>query len=307
MKFYSQILRKSCLVQGFLFLMLFSVGLKAQDSSLVKKRTKILLGTEIVGFTGMLYGLDQLWYADYPRTKFHWFNDNKEWMQMDKIGHFGTAYYYGWMGYEATKWTGISDKKAIWWGGTTGFAFLTVIEALDGFSSQWGASPGDLLANTGGTFMFIGQQLAWNEQRIIMKFSHLPSQYSQYRPDLLGGNYTETLLKDYNAQVYWLSGNISSFTKKKGKWSFLNVALGYSGDGMLGGHSNPSENEAGEAIPSFTRSRQFYLSLDADLSKIPVKNKFLKTTLKVVNLVKIPFPGIEYHTVNGFKWNWLAY
>ena len=309
MKIYSQILRKSCLVQGFLFLMLFSFSLKSQslDSSLVKKRTRILLGTEVLGFSGMLYGLDKLWYSDYPRSKFHWFNDNNEWLQMDKVGHFGTAYYYGWMGYEATKWTGISDKKAIWWGGTAGFAFLTVIETLDAFSAEWGASPGDLIANTGGTFMFIGQQLAWGEQRLIMKFSHKPSSYANYRPEALGASYTEQLFKDYNAQTYWLSGHIASCTKKEGKLSFLNIALGYSGDGMTGGSSNPDFNALGEPVPSFQRARQFYLSLDADLSKIPVKNKFLKSTLKVINLIKVPFPGIEYHTVEGLKWNWLAY
>lgn len=307
MKVYLQIFKKSCLVQGFLFLVLFNFSLSAQDSLLVKKRTKIVLATEIVGFSGMLYGLDRLWYAGYPRSKFHWFNDNNQWMQMDKIGHLGTAYYYGWMGYEAVKWTGVSDKTAIWWGGTAGFAFVTVIEALDAFSAEWGASPGDIIANTGGTFMFIGQQLAWNEQRVIMKFSHQTSQYAQYRPEALGSNYTEQLFKDYNAQTYWLSANVSSFTKKKGRLSFLNVALGYSGDGMTGGSDNPLYNSLGERIPSFNRARQFYLSLDADLSKIPVKNKFLRSTLKVVNLIKIPFPGIEYHTVEGLKWNWLAY
>jgi hypothetical protein len=83
--------------------------------------------------------------------------------------------------------------------------------------------------------------------------------------------------------------------------------LGYSGDGMTGGSSNPEINAVGQSIPSFQRARQFYLSLDVDLSKIPVKSRFLKSALKVVNLVKIPFPGIEYHTIDGLKWNWLAY
>ena len=123
----------------------------------------------------------------------------------------------------------------------------------------------------------------------------------------MGASYTEQLFKDYNAQTYWLSGNIASFAKKEGKLSFLNIALGYSGDGMTGGSSNPEINAVGQAIPSSQRARQFYLSLDADLSKIPVKSRFLNSVLKVVNLVKIPFPGIEYHTIDGLKWNWLAY
>src|ERR1035437_7802121 len=32
-------------------------------------------------------GLYELWYKDYPQSKFHLFNDNAEWMQMDKGGH----------------------------------------------------------------------------------------------------------------------------------------------------------------------------------------------------------------------------
>ena len=76
---------------------------------------------------------------------------------------------------------------------------------------------------------------------------------------------------------------------------------------MLGGMSNPSVNEQNQAIPYFPRARQYYLSLDIDFNRIPVKNKALKSVLKVVNLVKVPFPGLEYHTVDGFKWNWLAY
>ena len=36
--------------------------------------------------------------------------------------------------------------------------FLTTVETLDGFSEEWGASWGDLIANTSGTFVFIGQE-----------------------------------------------------------------------------------------------------------------------------------------------------
>jgi hypothetical protein len=34
--------------------------------------------------TGALVGLNQLWYADYARSDFHFINDNAEWLQMDK-------------------------------------------------------------------------------------------------------------------------------------------------------------------------------------------------------------------------------
>jgi hypothetical protein len=34
-----------------------------------------------------------------------------------------------------------------------GFAFLTAVEVLDGFSSEWGASSGDIIANASDCFI----------------------------------------------------------------------------------------------------------------------------------------------------------
>ena len=78
---------------------------------------------------------------------------------MDKAGHALTAYQLGRYGYEVLKWTGVKEKNATWYGGSFGLFFLTTIEVMDGFSEEWGFSPGDMLANVGGTALFIGQQL----------------------------------------------------------------------------------------------------------------------------------------------------
>ncbi|HVZ98292.1 MAG TPA: hypothetical protein VG847_15520, partial [Chitinophagaceae bacterium] len=32
-------------------------------------------------------GLQYLWYKKFPHSRFHFFNDNNEWLNMDKIGH----------------------------------------------------------------------------------------------------------------------------------------------------------------------------------------------------------------------------
>ncbi len=313
MKFQFKISKSRLFKRDFLILLvsifLFNSA-QAQDSIDVRKRVLYTAGVEVVGYSGIMYGLNKAWYAGYPRSNFHFFNDNNEWLQMDKIGHFGSTYYLGKLGYEAIKWTGVDNKKAIWWGGTTGFAYLTIIEILDGFSSEWGASPGDLIANTSGAAMFIGQQLAWDEQRIIMKFSFTPSSYSKYRPEALGISYGEQLIKDYNGQTYWLSVNPNSFglvATPSQCLKFINIAFGYSGDGMTGGSANPLVNSAGQSIPSFNRERQYYLSLDFDLSRISVKKKWLKRTLSVVNLIKIPTPAISYQNSRGFGWHWLYF
>ncbi len=134
---------------------------------------------------------------------------------MDKCGHAFTSYYEGVIGIEMMKWAGLPRKKAIWIGGLMGTFLQTPIEILDGFSAEWGASPGDLIANTTGSALCISQALLWDEQRIWMKFSYAPSDYAQYRPNALGSTFPEKLIKDYNAQTYWLSVNLHSFLPKK--------------------------------------------------------------------------------------------
>ena len=96
-------------------------------SELDKQKRNILLISEASTFIIALVGLNQLWYANYPKSDFHFINDNREWLQMDKMGHMTTSYYSGVAGIKAYQWTGMSQKKAIWYGGLTGTFFLTII------------------------------------------------------------------------------------------------------------------------------------------------------------------------------------
>ena len=56
----------------------------------------------------------------------------------------------------------------------SGSIFLTIVEILDGTSKKWGASPGDLIANTAGSMLAILQELKTDEQSIQFKFKLLP-------------------------------------------------------------------------------------------------------------------------------------
>jgi hypothetical protein len=47
-------------------------------------------------------------------------------------------------------------KKIRCYGGL-GFAFLTAVEVMDGYSAEWGASSGDIIANAAGTALYISQ------------------------------------------------------------------------------------------------------------------------------------------------------
>lgn len=264
-----------------------------QEFTLNKKRRNILLISEASVYTVALVGLNLLWYADYPKSSFHFINDNEEWLQMDKMGHMSSSYYTGVAGIKAYEWAGFSRKNAIWYGGMTGSIFLTVIEVLDGTSEEWGASSGDLIANTTGSLLAIGQALKWNEQRIELKYSYIPSNIAIKNPEQLGSNHLERALKDYNGQTYWLTLNIKSLFQIENPYfpSWLSLALGYGADGMV----NPYQEEGDGEI-----YRQFLMSFDVDLNKIKTKNKTLNSVLYTFGFLKFPTPAIQYRNGNIF-------
>jgi VanZ family protein len=261
-----------------------------------QKRLGAIITTEAILYSGTLSALNELWYKGYPHSSFHLFNDNNEWLQMDKMGHLITSYSVGRVGIGLMKWSGVGRKKAIWYGGMLGSAFLNTVEVLDGFSSGWGFSIGDLSANTSGSLIVVAQELAWDEQRIIFKYSFQQSKYSKYNYNLLGKNLQENLIKDYNGQTYWLSVNLYAFMNQQTKFpKWLNLALGYGANGMVGARTNPAIIDASGNAIYFDRYRQFYLSLDIDLTRIKTKSKFLKTVFNTVGFIKFPAPAVEFN------------
>ncbi|MEO7561961.1 MAG: hypothetical protein ABIT07_05160, partial [Ferruginibacter sp.] len=65
---------------------------KGLSQQKINKRIKIVAATNIVAYSAAMVGLYATWYKDYPQSKFHFFNDIKEWKQIDKIGHAYSAY-----------------------------------------------------------------------------------------------------------------------------------------------------------------------------------------------------------------------
>jgi len=265
----------------------------APADSLDTARRNTVIITEAVIAAGSLAALSQMWYDDYEKSDFHFINDNAQWLQMDKAGHVYSSYHLGRFGYDALAWSGVGERDRLIYGSTLGFVFLSGIEVLDGFSSEWGASVGDIGANAAGTALFVSQQLLWKEQRIIPKFSFHTTPYASARPEVLGDTPSEQLFKDYNGQTYWLSGNVHSFFKgsKVPKW--LNLAIGYGAEGMITGEDRLVNTVF---LPEKERFRQFYLSIDVDLSRIETKSHLLKTVFSIFNTVKIPAPALEINT-----------
>jgi hypothetical protein len=294
-----------------IFFLKFSFGftqsvntfLKPSDS-LSKSCIKGVVISETALASLALVGLNQLWYSDYPRSNFHTIDDSSEWLQMDKAGHLFSTYHLGSFGANSLKWAGADRKSQLLYGSTIGFAFLSVVEVFDGTSSQWGFSWSDMAANATGTSLYVSQELLWKEQRIVPKFSFHTTQYAAVRPNVLGNSFSQQILKDYNGQTYWLSANVHSFLKQSKIPNWLNVAVGYGADGMITGRSEINDSFL---YSEPQRVRQFYLSFDADLTKIHTKSHFLKTFFSVFNSIKIPAPTFEINGLGKVKFHYLYF
>jgi hypothetical protein len=276
--------------------------LSPSDTLNSSRKNAVYLG-ETVTLGATLIGLNQLWYKDYPQSSFHFINDNNDWMQMDKVGHLFSTYHVGRFGSELLQWSGATKKEQLIYGATLGFGFLTAVEVFDGFSQEWGASTGDLIANATGTALYVSQELLWKEQRITPKFSFHKTNYSIQRPNTLGKSFSEQVLKDYNGQTYWLSFNLYSFTKSNITPKWLNIAIGYGAENMLYG------NKKEALVEGYYQNayRQFYLSLDVDLTKIETKSHFLKTLFSVFNTIKVPAPALQYNGFNGVRGHFIYF
>lgn len=240
-------------------------------------------GGAVYGAT--LVGLNELWYKDHGREAFHFFNDNAEWKQVDKVGHFYSSFYLSYAVSRTLRWSAVPARKADFAAALTGFLLLVPVEVFDGFSTAYGASAGDLIADAAGPAFFLAQGLAWHEIRLVPKFSFHRTSYAPLRPNVLGNGLSSEILKDYNGQTYWLSVDMDKFMPFP-KW--LNLAVGYGASGMVSARDHEN-HEAG-----YNPMRQYYFALDLDLTAIRTRSKAIKTLIFLASMIRLPAPAVEF-------------
>ena len=318
---------------GFIIAFLFCAWLRGQDvrsrhllepaDTFNHSRFWLAAGTGTALYAGASAGLWHAWYKSYELSGFHTFNDANEWEYMDKIGHAFTSYIESYLIFQGARGTGMSRKKAIWTGAGGAMLLQSTIEVMDGFSAKWGFSWADMAFNAAGAGLFVGQELLWEEQRIRFKVSNTRPEYSDAPVfsidggavsslktrafDLFGTSFAEAFLKDYNGQTLWLSVNPSAFLLHRNPGSrfpkWLSVSVGYGAENMYGGFSNSWTDDKGNRFlledSVYPRYRQFFLSLDIDLTRIPTQSRLLKLLFGAVSWIKIPAPTLEVNTRGG--------
>lgn len=271
-------------------------------------RLWLVAGSHAAAWTGSYIALNKAWYAGFGKSSFHFFNDNREWLQMDKAGHSWTAYQLARHSTETWQWTGITRKKSAWMGSLSAMAYQSIIEIQDAYSAEWGFSWGDMGANAAGTLVFLAQEMAWKEQRIQIKLGYTPRDYGSpelrdRRDQIFGRSFAERLLKDYNSQTYWLSANLHAFAPQSRWPEWLNMAVGYNARGMLAGKENRWKDPNGKELyyGGIERTRHFFLSPDIDLTRIRTGRKWLRTIFFVASMIKVPAPALELNSKGKLK------
>ncbi|MET4108626.1 MULTISPECIES: DUF2279 domain-containing protein [Hymenobacter] len=271
------------------------------DSSRHAARLPVLAGSVAVVYPAGLYLLGRSWYTG-ERVPLHWFNDWPEWKQLDKAGHFWTAFHESRAAVDLLGWAGVAERRSRWYGSFVGFLLQSPIELLDGRSPAYGASPGDLAANLAGSVGLLTQQLAWGQVRLMPKVSFHRSPYAAQRPDVLGRTLPERLLKDYNGQTYWVCADVGAWLPAGSRWPrWLQPAVGYGADQLL--YNDPARNQAA----GLRAYRQYYLSVDVDLRRVPTRSQVLRRVFYVASLVHLPAPALEWNARRGWHGHGLYY
>lgn len=263
--------------------------------SLNKNRIIGVSATGGAGWIGSIAALQFVWYKNFEKSKFHFFDDSHEWGQMDKMGHLYTSWQVAHTVGDFYQWSGLDHKKSAIIGAAYSFGYLATFEVLDAYNAAWGFSWSDMGFNALGSGTYFVQSYLWDEQFVDFKFSYSPSGLAQYRPNVLGSNFSSRLLKDYNGQTYWMSFNPFHWIKRETKVpKWINLSLGYGINNQLIGDGGSYVLSDGTEQTTFTPYRQYYLSFDLDLQEIPIESRFLKLIFRSLNVIKFPFPALEF-------------
>lgn len=242
-------------------------------------------------------------YGDYihhaPLWKEH---DFKSYMQMDMARHMFGSYWGSKLAYDQYRNCGVNKNVALIVGGSYGFLLHSPKEYFD--ARYLMGSKADLFSNFIGSAFFVTQELLFKEQPVLMKVSYFPSDNIESKWYGIF-NISQAPL-DYNAYTFWLSVGIKDAFKFEKIPAWLDLSFGYGVDEVLGEFRNPAF-PAKHQYSEYLRTRQYLFSLDIDLSEINTRYQWLNKVFDVVNIIKFPFPAVEYNKNEGLVFHYLYF
>lgn len=223
----------------------------------------------------------KVWW-DHPRTGFHLYRGwrrtsgsydlglgDSPWYHVDKCGHLFSANLLSRCGAATARWMGFSPSESDWVGLALASLLMLEIEIYDGFFAEWGFSLGDMIANQIGAALPMVQRRSRLLEGLNVKLSYWPS------GDPVYGRYP---IEDYGGMTFWLCVDAHMLLPPGARdyWpDMLDLALGYGTTEKGGGR------------------QELYLTLDVDLSKIPVRDPVLRAVAGALRDIHLPAPALQ--------------
>jgi hypothetical protein len=253
---------------------------EAFDSTAVNTtRLAIIGGTCIVGVTTVHVYQSNGWWKD-NRAPFHFQEDLKYGLWVDKIGHFYGATALTFMFSKAFQWANLSERSSLWLGAGSAIAFQTYIEIEDGFST-WGFDRVDFASNVAGALYPVAQHYSPFLRNFNFKFSYHPSALLDNSGGIGFRGQKHTFFDDYEGQTLWLSIGVNGLLSHSVEplWpDWLCIAVGYGVREIVSPAPYPV----------------VILSFDYDMTKIiPDDSAFLKTLGQALNFIHLPAPAVR--------------
>ncbi|MEN3038103.1 MAG: DUF2279 domain-containing protein [Candidatus Kryptonium sp.] len=263
------------------------------SSGVVSKKTridKLKLGVVAIGTAGLgvlTYNyFNTVWWKPTKVKKFIWRDDWNDLVRADKAGHFYVSYVISDAYKNIFKWVGFSEKTSAFIGaGISTFYEVGVVELTDGFTTQWGFSPTDVVMNLLGALFPVAQEYLPSLKNITFKWSYTPSGYT-WSDYLRFGSFRDALYKkqfhtDYEGMTFWMSFEFQEFLPERIEKlipDFINLALGYRVRDV---------NYAGSGYS------ELYIAIDFNLLKIDTKVGILNGFIRALNYIHLPAPTLR--------------
>ena len=271
-------------------LVLFACSIKAKpDSTKINKGRVLVVSSSLAAVLGGSYlYVENSWWAD-KQTTFH-FDDGADLtyaLNVDKVGHFMGGLVAADFFSSSMKWSGMNEKKSLWYGAAFGSGLQLAIEMKDAYAPYWGFSKWDLALGSAGSFWPVAQYYNDDLKAINFKMSYYKRSNIYWDLDKQRGKETNKYAwqDDYPNQTYWVTFDVNHFVETCCWPDWLNVAVGFGIDDtqyLNGGTKAGGNNE-------------WYIALDYDVPKM-LKKWNSPTGKKVkhwLNYFHFPAPTIR--------------
>lgn len=241
----------------------------------------LLVGGTLVGAMTAIHIYQQNgWWKD-NRAPFHFQEDLKYGLTVDKIGHFYGGAVLGFVMSKSLQWANLPEESALWIGAGGSLLFQSYVEIEDGFS-KWGFDRVDFGSNLAGALWNPARYYVPYLQNFDLKLSYHPSELIGTKHGIGFQGQKHIMIDDYEGQTFWLSVKVGNLLPEKIKdyWlPFLGIAVGYGARDIAGTEPH----------------RVYFLAPDLDMTKIiPDDTPFLKTLGEALNFIHFPMPAVQF-------------